>query len=152
MKNKKIAGYKIDFANSTITMNYTFASASECPGSEEYTLLKTIRADFPEMKIVVKSGRKTKTAHTNKRLTYANMETYIQCYSNSTELISIFETVKNLSKPLASPYQYVADWFIAQFPNYKNSPTFKDGKLYVLPVPAPVAEAYKHKTVEEKVA
>ena len=49
------------------------------------------------------------------------------------------------SKPAASPYKFVADWFVEQFPNYDKAPTFKDGKMTVLPVKAPVIKEYKIK-------
>lgn len=141
-------GYKIDFTTNTIVMNYKFAAASKKYGTPEYKLLKDILADFPTMKTVVKAGREIKTARPNKRLTYANMEKHISAYTNADELHSIFETVKTLSKPLASPYKYVSDWFVAQFPNYKEIPAFKNGKLYVLPIPAPVAEKNDFKQAE----
>jgi hypothetical protein len=65
------------------------------------------------------------------------METHINAYANAEELLEVFETVKALSKPLASPYAYVHDWFVAQFPNYKQTVEFKDNKISVIPVPAP---------------
>lgn len=142
---KKLRGYKIDFASETLYMNYTFAEAATNPTSDEYKLLKTLREDFPNMAVVVKSGRVQKTAHHNKRLTYKNMETYIRAHANSDELLEVFETVKALSKPLASPYSYVHDWFVTQFPNYKQNVEFKDNKITVVPVPAPKIREYKHK-------
>ena len=48
---------------------------------------------------------------------------------------------------VANPYKYVADWFIDQFPNYKEAPAFKDGKLYVVPKEAPDLREYKQKEV-----
>ena len=56
-KNTAVKGYKINFANNTITVNYTFKKASEEYGTAEYELLKNILADFPTMTIIVKSGR-----------------------------------------------------------------------------------------------
>ena len=61
-KNTAVKGYKINFANNTITVNYTFKKASEEYGTAEYELLKNILADFPTMTIIVKSGREKKTA------------------------------------------------------------------------------------------
>lgn len=143
--NKKLRGYKIDFGSETLYMNYTFAEAATNPTSAEYQLLKTLREDFPNMAVVVKSGREQKKAHHNKRLTYKNMETYIKAHANSDELLEVFETVKALSKPLASPYAYVHDWFVAQFPNYKQTVIFKDDKITVAPVKPPQIIEYKRK-------
>lgn len=46
-KNTAVKGYKINFANNTITVNYTFKKASEEYGTAEYEILKNILADFP---------------------------------------------------------------------------------------------------------
>lgn len=142
---KKLRGYKIDFASETLYMNYTFAEAATNPASAEYKLLKTLREDFPALNVVVKSGREQKKAHHNKRLTYKNMEAHIKAYANSDELQDVFETVKALSKPLASPYAYVHDWFELQFPNYKQTVIFKDDKITVAPVKPPQIKEYKRK-------
>lgn len=138
-------GYKILFNLDTIIMNKTFAAAAEQYGTPEYEIIKGIHRDFPNMKDVVVSGREKKTAHVNSRLTYANMEKHIQAYENSDELLEVFNTVKALSAPLASPYKYVSDWFKAQFPDYNKALIFKDGKLTVLPAPVPNIKEYKLK-------
>lgn len=143
---KKVTGYKIDFTTNTIVMNYKFAAAAQVYNSPEYKILKGIKADFPSMKETVKAGRTVTTARPNKRLTYENMAKHISVYENAAELLGAFEQVKALSKPLASPYQYVVAWFTAQFPNYKTAPTFQEGKVTVLPVAPPALENYKQKT------
>jgi len=146
---KKITGYKIDFASNTITMNYTFAAAAEQYGTPEYNLLKNILVDFPEMKKVVKAGRNVKTANKNKNLTYEHMEAYITAFTNSEELMEVFESVKQLSKAQKSPYKFVKDWFVQQFPNYKVIPTMKEGKLYVLPIQPEVKAETRVKVVNQ---
>ena len=138
-------GYKINFATNTLVMNYKFYAASQEYGTDENNLVKAILADFPTLTIVVKAGRDVKTANKNKRLTYDNMKKHIAAYDNSVELMEVFETVKALSKTAASPYKFVADWFVEQFPNYDKAPTFKDGKLTVLPVKTPDIKEYKIK-------
>ena len=138
-------GYKIDFENNTLVMNYKFYAASQEYGTAQNKLVKKIMNDFPSLAVVVKSGRETKTPNKNKRLTYANMEKHIAVYENSDELMEVFESVKALSATVASPYKYVSDWFVEQFPDYKKTPSFKDGKLTVLPVKAPDTKEYKVK-------
>ena len=140
-----VKGYKLDFTTNTMIINYTFDAASNEYGSPEYELLKSIRADFPNMKIVVKSGREKKTANKNKRLTYENMKKHISVYANADELLAVFESVEIASKSVASPYKYVCDWFQAQFPDYNKSLIFKEGKLSVAPVKAPDIKDYKVK-------
>ncbi len=141
----KVSGYKIDFTTNTLIMNYKFAAAANAFGTPEYELVKSILTDFPHLKSVVKSGRETKSAPKNKRLTYENMEKYIHVHDNADELIEVFETVKAASQVVASPYKYVADWFKMQFPDYKKVPVFENGKLTVLPVIPPEVEEYKIK-------
>ena len=140
-------GYKINFATNTLVMNYKFYAASQEYGTDENNLVKAILADFPTLTIVVKAGRDVKTANKNKRLTYANMEKHISAYENSAELLEVFETVKALSKTAASPYKYVTDWFVVQFPDYKKAPVFKEEKLSVPPVKVPDIKEYKIKKV-----
>lgn len=140
-------GYKIDFLNNTITMNYKFAAAASQYNSSEYKLLCKIKKDFPELREQIKSGRVAKSPRPNKRLTYENMKAHIRAYENAQELLDVFETVKALSKPLASPYKYVSDWFLAQFPNYKEIPVFKDNISTVTPIPAPEVKDYATKLI-----
>ena len=142
---KKIAGCKIDFTTETIVMNYKFAAAAKEYGTPEYKLLKNILADFPNMKTVVKAGREIVKARPNKRLTYINMEKHITAHDNAADLLDVFKTVKGLSKSVASPYKYVYDWFVKQFPSYKNAPLFKNDKLTVQPIEPPKVDDYKVK-------
>ena len=138
-------GYKINFTNNTLVMNYKFHAASQEYGSEENILVKAILTDFPSLNVVVKAGREVKTTNKNKRLTYANMKKHIMAYDNSPQLLDVFETVKALSKSAASPYKFVYDWFVEQFPDYDKAPTFKDGKLTATPAKVPDIKDYKIK-------
>ena len=138
-------GYKILFNANTVIMNYKFAAAAAKYGTAENKLMKQIRADFPGMTEVIVSGRVQTSAKANHRLTYGNMEKYIRVYENADELLEVFKTVKAASVALACPYKYVADWFKAQFPNYKDAVVFNDGKLAVVPVKTPDIVEYKQK-------
>ena len=149
MANAKVKpgrkGYKILFDTNTVIMNYKFAAAAATYGTAENKLMKDIRADFPGMAEVVVSGRVQTTAKANHRLTYEHMKQHIEVYENAEELLDVFDTVKAASVALASPYKYVADWFKAQFPNYKNAVVFNDGKLTAAPVKKPDITMYKQK-------
>lgn len=127
---QKKAGYTIDFATSTFTMNYTFAKASEVVGSWEYRIVKRAKEDFPDLTVVVKAGREITTPRKTRRLTYPNMEIYIREQEQSAELLKIFERIKAESKASKSPYKFVRDWFEEQFPNYNKATLFliKDDK------------------------
>lgn len=124
-----VKGYKINFTNNTITVNYTFKKASEEYGTVEYKLLKSILADFPTMTVIVKSGREKKTASKFKNLTYEKMRTYISVLDNADEMNALMDTIEAQSKSQKSPYNFVYHWFIAQFPNYNKISTLNNGKL-----------------------
>ena len=139
-------GYKINFTTNTLTLNYKFADAAYNDyGSPEYERMKAILADFPQLKVVVEAGRKITTTRETKRLTYKNMETYMGQFDNSEELLTMFSKVKKMSKPLASPYKYVSDWFEAQFPDFRDCPDLEAEDTEVNVVDAPDTNGYKAK-------
>lgn len=148
-RTDELKGYKIDFVKNTLTLNYKFADAAfNDYGSPEYVRMKAILADFPQLKVIVEAGRKITTTRKTKRLTYDNMKTYIEQFDNAEELKAMFEKVQLMSKPLASPYKYVQDWFKAQFPNYKECPTPGKVNHKVSVVDAPDTNNYKTKDNE----
>lgn len=125
----KVSGYKIDFTTNTLIVNYKFYAASQQYGTPENKLVKNIQADFPNLTIAVEKGRNPKKAHSRKRLSYKNMELYIETLDNADTLKKVFDTVKAESKVQPSPYKYVVDWFQAQFKDYNKAPIFEDDKL-----------------------
>lgn len=139
MKNT-VRGYKIDFATNTLYMNYKFASAAAQFGTDEYKLIQDIRKDFPNIRVVTRAGRNAKTCNANKRLTYANMVNYIRVQDNVAELMAAFAIVKEESKCEASPYAFVRNWFVKQFPNYQKCKVFDGEKIISFAEPAPNEE------------
>ena len=142
-------GYKILFNENAVIMNHKFAAAAAKYGTAENNLIKNIRHDFPGMAEVIVSGHNCQKAKPNTRMSYDNMAIHISAYENSDELMDVFKTVKALSKTAASPYRFVHDWFVGQFPDYDKVPTFKDGKLIALPAEIPNIEDYKIKKVQK---
>ena len=122
-------GYEIDFTTNTLYMNYKFAKATKEYGTEEYKILQNIRKDLPNIKMVKRAGRKQTTCNASKRLTYANMEKYISVQDNADELMASFEIAKIESKCASSPYAFVREWFVKQFPNYQECKTFEREKI-----------------------
>jgi len=139
-------GCKIDYTTNTLIMNYKFRDAAEIYGSPEYKIVQAIKQDYPNIKICVKSGREQKKPKKNKRLTYKNMETYINCFENSDILINRFNKVKAMSLTMKSPYKYVSDWFVTQFPDYKKSPEFEENLTTPKIVPYPKKKDYEKKS------
>lgn len=109
--NTVVKGYKLDFVNNVLVMNYTFAAAAGRYGTPENNLLRKIQRDFPSLTVVEKSGRQQKTPKKNKRLTYENIEKHLSGYGNSAELLAKYKEVKAASVTAKSPYKYVSDWF-----------------------------------------
>ena len=118
-------------------MTAEFADNAYNPTTEEYAILTRLQKDFPQQRVVRKTHRSPKTANPAKGLTFDRMEKYIRLHENADELIDLFQKVKDTGRG----YQYVKAWFVKQFPNYKDTPNFIDGKLRTVPVEAPEAEA-----------
>ena len=134
---KKIRGYEIDFTTNTLYMNYKFAEASGEYGTPEYKLLQKIRKDLPDIKVVKRAGRNAKTCNANKRLTYKNMQDYIMAQDNYEPLLASFMLARIESKCAPSPYAFVRDWFVKQFPNYQECKTFERNKVIPITKTAP---------------
>jgi len=130
---RKVRNYSFDIETNTLTVNNQFAENAYIPGKDEYNVFKQLREDFPGMTIIRKPDRKKASTG----LTYDKMERYISLYSNADELLPIFETVKMIGSTQKNPYQYTKNWFMKQFPDFYEMPTFENGKLYVIPFPAP---------------
>ena len=139
MKNT-VRGYKIDFANNTLYMNYKFAQAANNPKSEEYGLVAGIKKDFPNIKVITRAGRKQTTCNASKRLTYKNMQDYIMGQDNYEPLLASFMLARIESKCAKSPYAFVRDWFIKQFPDYQECKVFKREKIISFADTAPTEE------------
>ena len=136
-KNNKIKGYEIDFTTNTLYMNYKFAEASTQYGTPEYKLLQNIRKDLPNIKMVKRAGRNAKTCNANKRLTYANMESYIKIQDNADEIMAAYMIAREESKSQKSPYAFVRNWFVKQFPKYKKCKVVAREKIISLAEAAP---------------
>ena len=130
--------FKIDLAKNTLTLNYKCSRMANEHGSPEYNKVREILAENPGMKLVVESGRKAKTPHHSRRLTYKNMERYIRVQDHAEELLTTFALVQEESKKEKSPYAYVRTWFFKQFPDCYALRMFfaeEDGSTIMTKVP-----------------
>ena len=128
--------YSVNYIDGTITVNSSFYDKMQDPTSEEYQLIKAIRADFPEMRIVnrthkspskytSKSTGETFNCNQFKNLTYKNMEGFINGLPNSQDYLPAYNFLKTCgSLPLTSRYTAVRKWFVAQFPEFRKNPLF----------------------------
>ena len=134
--NKRELNYRMDFTSMTLTMTAEFADNAYNCDTEEYAILTRLQKDFPQLRVVRKTHRSPKTANPAKGLSYERMEKYIRLHENADELLDLYQKVKGTGRG----YFYVKDWFIKQFPNYKDIPNFINGKLRTVPIEAPEAE------------
>ncbi len=122
-------GYKLDITTNpaTLTINKTFEKQASVFNSQAYQIIKQIRADYPDVKIVRAEGNKKAS---RRSITFAQMGQYISIFDENGMLQEQFEKVRAMSKIQASPYKYVKTWFENQFPNYTKQVAFDDnGKM-----------------------
>ena len=129
--------YKMNFATRTLTITKEFAAGAMIPNSDEAMLLEHFQKIMPDLKVKYLTHKPSATPNRSKGLTYKKMENYINLYENSEELLERFRIVKALSKIQTNPYLYVFNWFVNQFPNYKEMPDFSNGKLYATLIDIP---------------
>ena len=129
VRTDSVRGYRLDFGCNTLYLNYTFAEKAQKDFlSAEAKRLRQIKKAFPTIQVVVEAGCKITTTRPTKRLTYKNMEIYIDTLDNAEEMLALFDKIKRESKVELSPYKYVRDWFKEQFPDYKTAKVFQETK------------------------
>ena len=130
MTTNKIAGYSYDAISNTLTMTAAFAKNASQLNTAEYNIVRQLRNDNPGMKIE-KSAAKA-PANRPLNITFAKMEEYIKNCRDGETRLEAFKKVKSLSKIQSSPYQYVRTWFLENYANYSEQPTFDaDGFVIV---------------------
>lgn len=118
--------FSFDAITGTVTVTKAFADKLSNPASEEYKLLRQIKADYPSLAITKRTHR-TKSNFVNqyKKLTYENMEAFISLLPNADELLGVFNSLRTCANLVStSPYTLVRSWFVAQFPLYRQDPMF----------------------------
>ena len=116
--------YNYDVLNNTLTVSEKFLKAAGKYNSTEYNVVKQLRADNPNMQIVVEK----KQTSAQKNLTFKQMEGFMKVVD--ADKLPLFEKVKAIAKVQSSPYHYVKTWFEKQFPHYNEQVEFgEDGKM-----------------------
>lgn len=117
MKNK----YMIDYQTKTIFITKEFADAAQTLGTNEFGIMKKLRGEFPNYDIVKRTRKPNKCANKNKNLSYANMEKYIALREGAGSInLSNLRKLINASSIQESRYSYVAEWFKANYGDYKS--------------------------------
>ena len=141
-----MANYKMDFITNTLTVTKDFEKKAMNVNSVEYQTLKQLRIDFHSLRIVKTSAPKRKSSLA--RPTYDKMVKFLSCQANSAVLLKEFAEVREYSKAQENPYQFVREWFFANFPNYQSIPKFDEtGKLIA---PTAIAETRKVIPMDEQ--
>ena len=129
MKKTNVTGYSFDPLTNVVTCSESFLKKASRLNSPEYNVLKQFRAEIPGLKIE-KSEKKSSNRPLN--ITFAKMEEYIKNCRDGETRLEAFKKVKSLSKIQSSPYQYVRTWFLDNYANYSEQPTFDaDGFVVV---------------------
>lgn len=113
---------KIDFDRNEATVTKAFQKQASIYGTPEFYRWREIRNEFPDIKMVVGSSRKSDIYNT----TYAKMEKYIKTFDNAKDILKEMEQVKERSKIQRCPHRYVLAWFAKTFPDYKTSDIFQE--------------------------
>jgi len=131
--------YKINFTTNTITVSKSFALAASDPSKPEFETLSKLQSAYPGMRIVHKTHRSPSKGNAYKGLTYERMKGYINLHENADKLLDKYNAVKEIAATQKSPYKFIRNWFMKQFPDYGKLPNISsNGKiLYVLPVDPP---------------
>lgn len=124
-------GFKMDWNKKTLTITQAFAEEALVENSPASQMLKHAQEICPNLKIVRRTRKPSKSRNEAKGLTYERMERYICCFEDSAEVYGEFLKVKQLSLSQSNSYLFVKDWFLETFPNYGELPEFIDGKLYL---------------------
>ena len=129
MKKTNVTGYSFDPITNVVTCSESFLKKASRLNSPEYLVLKQLRAEIPGLKI--EKGEK-KSGNRPLNITFAKMEEYIKNCRDGETRLEAFQKVKSLSKIQSSPYQYVRTWFLDNYANYSEQPTFDaDGFVIV---------------------
>lgn len=113
---------KVDFANSRIVMDRTFAVNCENTNSEEYAHLQRVRQDYPNFMVVRKTIKKNPNQERYHGLTYEYMRFYISQKDNAEEMLKKLDELILIggchSKGRA--YATIKKWFLTQYPEVKE--------------------------------
>ena len=123
------AQYNFDFTSKILTITKAFAEKASNPNSDEYELIRRFQQDIPNLIIKQKTHRTPSSYHNSngvktkhnqfKGLSVERMEKFINALPNNDKFLTPF----NFLKAQAS-YSVLAQWFMAQFPDYRKNPLF----------------------------
>ena len=142
----KMKGIDFNAVTMELVMTVTAANKAGKYGTPEYMMVKKLRADYPSLTISVKPKAKTANG-----LDFVSMQSIIKLCRDSKDRLKTFERVKEISKAQGCPYQYVKNWFLANYANYDAAPEF-DAEGFLIVKTKAEMDAEKSKPHEENAA
>ena len=113
-------GIKIDYIGKKIILTKAFVKAMDDFNSDEYKTYCSVTTQFPQFEVLGRTHKSPNKPNRNKNLTYKNMERYIKANDNSAECLEAFQKVKEAAATQPSCYQFVREWFVKQYPEYRE--------------------------------
>lgn len=112
----------INFITNTIVVTKNFYKAATEYNTEEYLVLKKVKAENPTMEVSVRVASKKRKPNENKGLTYTYMRDFIRVM-DSDNLVTFEELIayyKSLDYEGASLYNCVKEWFLETYPRHRD--------------------------------
>ena len=131
---KRNQTYAIDHFTKTVVVTPGFLKRASQFG-DEYDLLQRFEAEGLSVRIKHRVRRK-KESSKPVLLSYREMQTYISMLDDASEMLTLFETLKESAKARPDRLSHVNQWFRKEFPQYDGIPEFDDeGKIVHNPNP-----------------
>ena len=143
MANMNKQGYSINWQTNTITMTKKFAEEANQYGSEAYNLLMDVKSEG--FHITVRQTKPRKACPT--RVTFKQMEITLSCMDRPDERLAELHAIMDAGKGQKNQYEYVRQWFLLNYPHYREIPVVDSNyrivapRLHVLPEAADKLEA-----------
>ncbi len=112
MKNTK--GYEINFEAREIIITKKFSKAAGTIGTTEYMEMRTLRNDYGDYRIVIKTIEKKENKVAYKGLSIPEMRRFIKANGNQEE-VDLFNKVVKLQEGNKGKYAAVKKWFLLKY-------------------------------------
>ena len=116
---------KIDFENSRLVMDRTFAKNVQNTNSEEYRHLQQVRRDYPTFAVTTRTCKPNPNKETYAGLTYDYMRFYILTHEpaeSRKQVLADFEELVLISQchSKSKRYPVIKKWFLNKYPVIKE--------------------------------
>ena len=109
----------------TIEVTKAFAKKASKFNTKEYKELQSVRRDYPDFEVVVRTSKTNKNSY--KGLTFEYMETYIKAHDDeNNSIMKDFLDLRGLSDEAieamadSASYGEIKAWFFEQYPQIKK--------------------------------